>query len=346
MWTAYFCSQFPSGVLGDRFGERRVILVAVGGTAVASAFLAIAPLFPVFVVGTIALGAVAGLHYSVATSLLTRTYDEIGSRSASTTAAVPCGTRRAADRRLGRRPVRLAGRDRGRCGGRRPHLRSVRPLGPADHSPAARPADGRTVRTRAGRRTALPAEDRLHVRARDSGRLRLAGNVLVSADLPRRPPRPVRDDGESRLRGYFVVQGITQVGVGAVSDRYGRDMTTAACMVLSVAGFALFVAVPGPSPPLRPASCFSGSASAGVRRCCPASWTTSRRPNAARGSVSCGPSTASSARWARSSPEPWQICSVGVSFRIPRGVADHRLRRASRQLGLLAGLLTRTPRLG
>jgi len=127
--------------------------------------------------------------------------------------------------------------------------------------------------------------------------------------------------------GYFVVQGITQVGVGAVSDRYGRDMTTAACMVLSVAGFALFVAVLGPSP-LRPASCFSGSASAGVRRCCPASWTTSRRPNAARGSVSCGPSTASSARWARSSPEPWQICSVGGLLRIPRGVADHRLRRA------------------
>jgi MFS transporter, YNFM family, putative membrane transport protein len=78
MWMAYFASQYPSGILADRFGERPVILVAVGGTAVACLFLAVAPAFPFFVVGTILLGAVAGLHYSVATTLLTRTYDEIG----------------------------------------------------------------------------------------------------------------------------------------------------------------------------------------------------------------------------------------------------------------------------
>jgi len=35
MWLAYALSQFPSGVLGDRYGERTVILAAVGATAVA-----------------------------------------------------------------------------------------------------------------------------------------------------------------------------------------------------------------------------------------------------------------------------------------------------------------------
>ncbi|MUW15972.1 MFS transporter, partial [Halorubrum sp. CBA1125] len=34
MWLAYALAQFPSGVLGDRYGERAVILTAVGATAV------------------------------------------------------------------------------------------------------------------------------------------------------------------------------------------------------------------------------------------------------------------------------------------------------------------------
>ena len=73
MWFAYASSQFPSGLLGDRVGERRVILVAIGGTALASGLLALAPIFPAFVLFTFALGGVAGLHYSVATTLLSRT---------------------------------------------------------------------------------------------------------------------------------------------------------------------------------------------------------------------------------------------------------------------------------
>ncbi|ADB60320.1 major facilitator superfamily MFS_1 [Haloterrigena turkmenica DSM 5511] len=78
MWLAYGLSQFPSGVLGDRYGEKRVILVAVGGTSIASLLLALSPAFPAFVVLAVLLGAVAGLHYAVATTLLSRTYDELG----------------------------------------------------------------------------------------------------------------------------------------------------------------------------------------------------------------------------------------------------------------------------
>jgi MFS family permease len=78
MWLAYGLSQFPSGVLSDRYGEKRIILVAVGGTTVASVLLAFAPAFSVFVLFAVLLGLVAGLHYAVATTLLSRTYDELG----------------------------------------------------------------------------------------------------------------------------------------------------------------------------------------------------------------------------------------------------------------------------
>ncbi|TKX51954.1 MFS transporter, partial [Halorubrum sp. SS7] len=46
MWFAYGLSQFPSGILADRYGERRIILVAVGGTTAMSLVLAVVPVFP------------------------------------------------------------------------------------------------------------------------------------------------------------------------------------------------------------------------------------------------------------------------------------------------------------
>jgi len=70
MWFAYAASQFPSGLLADRYGERRIILVAVVGTAGASALLAVAPTYGIFLLGAVVLGGVAGLHFSVATGVL------------------------------------------------------------------------------------------------------------------------------------------------------------------------------------------------------------------------------------------------------------------------------------
>ena len=78
MWAAYALSQFPSGLLGDRYGERRIIVTAIGGTAVASALLALSPTYFAFLLFAIVLGAAAGLHYSVATTLLTGLYDQTG----------------------------------------------------------------------------------------------------------------------------------------------------------------------------------------------------------------------------------------------------------------------------
>jgi MFS family permease len=35
MWAAYALFQYPSGVFGDRFGERRVVLASLGAASVA-----------------------------------------------------------------------------------------------------------------------------------------------------------------------------------------------------------------------------------------------------------------------------------------------------------------------
>lgn len=78
MWATYAIAQFPSGIFGDRFGERRVILTAIGLTGVASIFLALSPTFGLFVVFAIVLGFGAGLHYTPATTYLTKQFDDIG----------------------------------------------------------------------------------------------------------------------------------------------------------------------------------------------------------------------------------------------------------------------------
>lgn len=78
MWLAYGLVQYPSGILGDRFGEKRVVLLAVGGSTVAAVFLTLSPVFGLFVLFVVGFGALAGLHYSPATTLLSRTHDNIG----------------------------------------------------------------------------------------------------------------------------------------------------------------------------------------------------------------------------------------------------------------------------
>ncbi|MWV65787.1 MFS transporter [Halorubrum sp. JWXQ-INN 858] len=78
MWAAYALAQFPSGVLGDRYGERTVILTAVAATAVATLFIAVSPSILAFMAFTVVLGAGAGLHYTVATTFLAKQFDDIG----------------------------------------------------------------------------------------------------------------------------------------------------------------------------------------------------------------------------------------------------------------------------
>lgn len=76
--VSYALAQLPSGVLGDRFGERTVILTAIGLTGVGSVLLAVSPSGLVLVVAMTILGAVSGAYYSPATALLTDLFDDTG----------------------------------------------------------------------------------------------------------------------------------------------------------------------------------------------------------------------------------------------------------------------------
>lgn len=78
MWAAYALFQFPGGVAADRRGERRVVLLAIGASGVASVLLSAAPSFPAFAAGAVALGASAGLYFTAGTSFLTAQYENTG----------------------------------------------------------------------------------------------------------------------------------------------------------------------------------------------------------------------------------------------------------------------------
>lgn len=78
MWVTYACSQFPSGILGDRFGERKVILFAVGLTGVSALLLALSPTYAVFLAFMAMLGLGTGMQYPAGTTLLTKLFSDTG----------------------------------------------------------------------------------------------------------------------------------------------------------------------------------------------------------------------------------------------------------------------------
>jgi len=86
MWAVYALSQFPSGVLADRFGERHLLLTGLAGTVVGAAAVAVAPSLVLFGAALIVLGAGTGLFFSPGSSLLSRVYDEHGGALSALTA--------------------------------------------------------------------------------------------------------------------------------------------------------------------------------------------------------------------------------------------------------------------
>lgn len=246
MWLAYALLQFPSGILADRFGERSIVLVSVGGTTVMSLFLAVAPVYAVFVLSMVVLGGVAGLHYSAATTLLDRTYENlgfaigvhtIGSSAAGLVAPVAVAW---INVRYGWRPAVAVG-----AAIAAPifvlFVWRVRPTTP--HRP------DRPLRERFTPRelvTVLGKPEILFTVGIAS-----VGAFVWQGTASFLPTFLVEHRGQSStlagvvFSAYFVVQSIVKPGIGSLSDRFGRDATTFACMVTSVAGLALFVAVPG-----------------------------------------------------------------------------------------------------
>ena len=74
----YAISQLPSGALGDRLGERAVIIAALGLTGLASLLFAAAPRGGFIVLGMSLIGLVSGAYYSPATALLTDLFEGTG----------------------------------------------------------------------------------------------------------------------------------------------------------------------------------------------------------------------------------------------------------------------------
>lgn len=242
MWVAYALVQYPSGVLADRFGERVIILMSVAGTGLTTLLLAVAPGFGVFVLGTVFLGVAAGLHYSVATALITRTYDDIGTAIGLHNAGGP-----------------LAG--------------LVTPVAVAwvAVSHGWRPAVAMTAVLAAvvaplfwwGIRPTEPRRPDQSMRERfDLGpivtllsrrTIVFTSVVAVLLDFTWQglasflPTFFVQHHGYSQtlagslFAAYFVVHGVLQVVVGAVADRFDRDLATVLCMVAGIGGLAVLV---------------------------------------------------------------------------------------------------------
>lgn len=76
--VTYAAAQLPSGALGDRFGERDVVLASLGLTGAASVLLALSPSGGFLVLGMALVGLVSGAYYSPATSLLADLFEGTG----------------------------------------------------------------------------------------------------------------------------------------------------------------------------------------------------------------------------------------------------------------------------
>ncbi|SMO66963.1 Sugar phosphate permease [Halorubrum cibi] len=246
MWLAYGLSQFPSGILADRFGERRVILVAVGGTTVASLLLALAPVFPAFVLIAFLLGLVAGLHYAVATTLLSRTFDDLGTAVGLHSIGGP----------LAGLVAPIAAAWVGVRYGWRPGVALAALVGVPIFVIFAwrvRPTEPR--RPDQSMRDRLRLGPLVELLSRPSVLLPLAiatiGTYVAQGVISFLPTFLVDFRGYSPsfaggvFSAFFVVRAAAQVGIGRLSDRAGRDGAIGMAMLSGALGAAGFVALPG-----------------------------------------------------------------------------------------------------
>ncbi|MES3516973.1 MAG: MFS transporter [Natronomonas sp.] len=239
MWGAYALSQFPSGVLADRYGERAIIATAVGTTAVASLALAAAPTYAVFALMAVVLGAGAGLHYSVATTLLSKQFDDLGRAIGVHVAGGPAAGLVA--------PVAAA------AVGSRYGFRVALAIGAVvavptlflfrwriAATPPARP--DMTIRSRFEIGPLIELLARPEIRYTTA--LAVIGAFCWQATASFLPALFIGHHGTSAATAgivfsvYFVVHGLTQPVMGGLSDRIGRESAAAIAFGSGVVGYA------------------------------------------------------------------------------------------------------------
>jgi MFS family permease len=242
MWAAYALMQFPSGVLGDRFGERRVILAAVGLTAATSLLLAASPSYLAFVAFAIVLGAGAGLHYSVATTFLSKQFDNIGRAIGFHGAGAPLAGLLV--------PV-VAAAVAARYGWRAAMLLGAIVAVPAFVAVATAVRATPPERPSQRMRERFELDPLLELLSRReiayTTVLALAGAFTWQATASFLPTFFVRYHGlDEPVAGalfslYFVVLGGVQPVVGWLSDRFDRDATASLTMGVGVFGYGALV---------------------------------------------------------------------------------------------------------
>jgi MFS family permease len=242
LWMAYAFAQFPSGVLADRYGERIIILAAIGLTTVASALLALSPSMPVFIVLTLVLGGVAGLHYSVATTLLTRELNNIGTAIGLHNSGAPLAGLIA--------PIAAAAVSQWLG------WRAAIAVGTAVALPVfvlfrwkIRPTEPARPEQPMKDRFALTPVLELLARRKIAFTALLAFlfEFIWQATASFLPSFLIAYHGYSvtfastLFSAYFVIQGLTQPGIGSLSDRYGREETAGFCAVVGISGYTLLL---------------------------------------------------------------------------------------------------------
>lgn len=242
MWLAYGLAQFPSGILADRHGEKLIILVAVGGTTVMSLLLALSPLYGVFVLATIVLGGVAGLHYAVATTLLSRTFDDLGTAVGFHSIGGPLAGLIA--------PVVAAWV--GVRYGWRPAVASTALVGIPIFALFVR-----RIRPTEPRRPDEPLRESIDLRSLVSIVSRstiafplliaTAGTYVAQGLLSFFPAFLISFHGYTptaagvAFSAFFIIRACSQIALGRASDAYGRDVAIAGSMVAGAVGVALLV---------------------------------------------------------------------------------------------------------
>ncbi|WP_122091047.1 MFS transporter [Halalkalicoccus subterraneus] len=242
LWMAYSLSQFPSGILADRYGERSVILAAIGLTALASGALALSPSIWVFLALTVCLGAVAGLHYSVATTLLTKEFENIGSAIGIHNSGAPLA---------GLLAPLAAAAVASRIGWRYSIGLGALSAAPifflfawkVRETEPARPNQPMRDRIALGPLTELLTRPQIAFTAL----LAICFEFVWQATASFLPTFLVAHHGYSIglasafFSAYFVIHGLTQPTIGSLSDRFGREAVAAACALLGIAGYGLLV---------------------------------------------------------------------------------------------------------
>ncbi len=248
LWVAYALTQFPSGLLADRVGERWVLVAstAVGGLAALGIGLSAGPAG--FVAGVVLFGLGTGLYATPRVMVVSRVYP----RRATTALGVVFAAGNVGTSTL---PA-LAGVAAGAVGWRAGFLavapafllaaaglRTALPAGPADATGTDAAGLGAALRTAAAELRRRP--------------VRYAAVVLVGfgfayqglvAFLPtylvdRTPLGPA---AASALFGLLFASGlVAQLLAGGLADRIGRRPVLLACLALTLAGLAGLVTVRG-----------------------------------------------------------------------------------------------------